>query len=151
MARLTLHSQIALGIRRNFSNIAAADFGATVLHSVSHQTVCRCEVRAASAFIASFNVYVAELLDKTFAADASDTSDAWTLMGVSLRGDATNSNIWKRQKLHVLECQVSFRESESCATHHHHRRILHLGLSYHNQLVTNPPKNKPHSLYPSQG
>ena len=60
--RLTADSVLAVGLRRNFSNIASSDFGSTILFPLSHQTVTRCEVRAAAALKAAFTAFVLERL-----------------------------------------------------------------------------------------
>lgn len=116
--RLTAESVVALGIRRNFSNIAASDFGSTVLHAVSHQTVCRCEVRAASSSKAAFSFFLSQSLDaaRTMAnhclnQDVNVPDRSWSLLGISYRADATNSGIWRRQKLHVLEVAAGYVDS----------------------------------------
>ena len=111
--RLTADSVLAVGLRRNFSNIASSDFGSTILFPLSHQTVTRCEVRAASALKAAFTAFVlermhiSELLTQE-TRGASEPMTSYTLMTLAIRSDATNSNIWKRQKLHLCECTVGF-------------------------------------------
>lgn len=118
--RLTSESTLALGIRRCFSHIAAADFGATVLFAVSQQTVCRSEVRAASASKSAFQFFVAQCMDQARSIATAHHSDhdssqqkPWSLMGVSVRADATNSSIWRRQKLHVTEVAVGYTDSDA--------------------------------------
>ena len=123
--RLCANSVLALGIRRNFSNIAACDFGETVLFPVSHQTVTRCETRTCSAIKSQFQVWVQDHYElcKTIAKDGSE--DSFSVMGVLIRADATNSNIWRRQKLHVCEATVGFLDNSN--TELVTRRCLNLG------------------------
>ena len=112
-ARLTAQSVLAVGLRRNFSNIAACDFGSTVLFPLSHQTVTRCEVRACSSLKAAFTAFVLEkfhmctVLNEA-CKERAGTTGSHTLMTVAIRSDATNTNIWRRQKLHLCECTVGY-------------------------------------------
>ena len=112
--RLTAESVLAVGLRRNFSNIAASDFGATVLFALSHQTVTRCEVRAASSLKAEFAAFVLEklhmchLLCQANHDNPEACGDSFTVFSLAIRSDATNSNIWRRQKLHLCEATVGF-------------------------------------------
>ena len=98
--RISNQSVFAVGVRRNLSNIAAADFGATVLQAISHQRVCRCEVRTGAAILARMRSQCsrAKSVDNT----------PWALTIVSLRCDATNSSIWRREKLHVLDVDLAW-------------------------------------------
>ena len=109
--RLTAESSLAVGIRRCFSNIAAADFGATVLMSISQQTVCRCEVKAASASRGAFQFHLAECLEQARQISMSPDSNLFSVLGISIRADATNSGIWRREKLHVCEIAVGYTDS----------------------------------------
>eukprot|EP00439_Symbiodinium_sp_Y106_P034243 s1014_g4.t1 len=97
----------AVGIRRNLSNIAAADFGATVLQAISHQRVCRCEVRTGAAILA-------RMRHQCSRAKAAD-STPWALTVVSFRCDATNSSIWRREKLHVLDVDLAWVKDHEAA------------------------------------
>lgn len=112
--RLTAESVLAVGLRRNFSNIAASDFGATILFALSHQTVTRCEVRAASSLKAEFAAFVLEklhlchLLCQANHDNPEACGDSFTVFSLAIRSDATNSNIWRRQKLHLCEATVGF-------------------------------------------
>ena len=54
---LSQSSVFAVAIRRNFSNIAAADLGAVLLMDVSRQTVVRCEVAAGAALLGSAHAF----------------------------------------------------------------------------------------------
>lgn len=60
--RLTSQSIFAVGIRRGMVNTSALDFGISTLDDVSHQTVCRCEVKTGAALASSSRLYFAELL-----------------------------------------------------------------------------------------
>ena len=105
--RITKQSMFAVGIRRNLSNIAAADFGATVLQAISHQRVCRCEVRTGAAILA-------RMRHQCSRAKAAD-STPWALTVVSFRCDATNSSIWRREKLHVLDVDLAWVKDHEAA------------------------------------
>ena len=111
--RLTADSVLAVGLRRNFSNIASCDFGSTILFPLSHQTVTRCESRAACALKAAFSAFVLEKLHvcRLFSEalrESNVPTRSYTLMTVAIRSDATNSNIWRRHKLHLCECTIGF-------------------------------------------
>ncbi|CAE7209979.1 unnamed protein product, partial [Symbiodinium sp. CCMP2456] len=120
--RLTSESILALGIRRNLTHIAAADVGALLLRDLSGATVLRAEVRTG----ASVNACMKEFAENALAelrvpaadgdhdhghgsdvdlADISYGGD-WNLIFISVRADATNSNIWRREKLHVCEAHM---------------------------------------------
>ena len=137
--RLTAESVLAVGLRRNFSNIAASDFGATVLFALSHQTVTRCEVRAASSLKAEFAAFVLEklhmchLLCQANHEDPGGCGDSFTVFSLAIRSDATNSNIWRRQKLHLCEATVGFSCNMDdvctglCSSPLERKRLLFLG------------------------
>ena len=95
------------------TSIAAADFGIIAMFDVSGQTVIRCEQRAAAGLVHLMQSHVAEGLGMALQCSQED-SDAWSLMAVAYRADATNSSVWRRSKLHVLEASVSFRFRSRC-------------------------------------
>ena len=101
--RMSTQSCFAIGLRRNLSNIAASDFGATILQSISHQRVCRSEVRTCAAILARMRSRCA-----TSMSAMSSNEESWSILTVALRSDATNSSIWKREKLHILDCDVAY-------------------------------------------
>ena len=139
--RLSAESVLALGTRRNFSNIAACDFGSTVLFPVSHQTVTRCEVRAASAIKASFQCWVQEKYDICKSVAVENDPNTFTIMGILIRADATNTNIWRRQKLHVCEAAVGFLDDSDNPLEM--RRCLQLGYVF---LLEKDSKNQQASI-----
>ena len=125
--RLNARSVIALGLRRNFANLAASDFGMVILRDVSASTVTRSEIRTAAALVMEMKSFcisnIVDFLDdpagvprpclldqgsKNISLHESVSSNTlgWKLFITSLRSDATNSSIWKREKLHVLEAVV---------------------------------------------
>ena len=111
--RLTAESVLSVGLRRNFSNIAACDFGSTILFPLSHQTVTRCEVRTSSALKGSLSSFVLEGLRECYelhdaCKDLVAPTRSYSLMTIALRSDATNSSIWRRQKLHLCEVTAGF-------------------------------------------
>ena len=118
---------LALGLRRNFANIAASDFGAIILRDMSAGTVIRAEIRTGTSLVVDMRVFCTFSLDCMTASglqasvpdrwllgpphplqhrDVSHTDLPWKLCFVALRSDATNSSIWKREKLHVLEAEM---------------------------------------------
>ena len=103
--RMSVQSCFAMGLRRNMSNIAAADFGSTIMQDISHQRVCRSEVKTGAAILSRMRSRCDEALSQ--ARQPSDEED-WSLTAVSFRCDATNSSIWKREKLHVLDADVAY-------------------------------------------
>ena len=60
--RMTSMSTFALALRRNMSNIAAADMSGVILHDVSAQTVVRAEIRTCAAINASMQTFCQNLL-----------------------------------------------------------------------------------------
>ena len=122
--RLDARSILALGLRRNFSNIAAADFGTVVLRDLSASTVLRSETRCAAALVMDMRCFcnscVPELvlspslqqipplsgIADSEVASISSSPLPWNLVVVSFRSDATNSSVWRREKLHVLDVNV---------------------------------------------
>ncbi|CAE7487703.1 unnamed protein product [Symbiodinium natans] len=120
--RLTAQASLALGIRKNLAHVAAADFGALLLQDISASTVLRAEVRTGAALAASMRDHVGNLMSalrvtdencvQPDVVDAVDVSDiaycesAWNLLFICVRADATNSSIWRREKLHVTEAHL---------------------------------------------
>ena len=122
--RLTASATLSLGLRRNLSHIAAGDFGALLLRDISAATVLRAEVKTGAAIAASMKHTVQDMLAVAPSSvgasgvslddDLSDVSfshDAWNLLFISLRADATNSSIWRREKLHVTEVELGLAAS----------------------------------------
>ena len=105
--RLSTQAMFSIGVRRCMTSIAAADFGIIAMFDVSGQTVIRCEQRAAAGLVHLMQSHVAEGLGMALQCSQED-SDAWSLMAVAYRADATNSSVWRRSKLHVLEASVLF-------------------------------------------
>ena len=99
--RMSLQSGFAIGIRRNLSNIAATDFGATVLQDLSHQRVCRAEVRTGAAILCRMREECTTVIH-------AEPTTSWQLSTVSFRCDATNSSIRRREKLHVLDVDFAW-------------------------------------------
>ena len=121
--RTSLQSVYAIGIRRNLSNISASDFGATILQDISHQRVTRSEVRTAAAILCRMQDVCSSVILKNSTPDAArpEASESvsaaghvpisdgeWQLCTISMRCDATNSSIWKRETLHVLDVDFAW-------------------------------------------
>ena len=120
--RMSVQSAFAIGVRRNLSNIAAADFGATILTDVSQQRVTRSELKTAAALLCRMKSVCSSVV---FTGDHVEDEahdllglhevhpnmeQEWLLSVVSTRCDATNSSIWKREKLHVLDVDFAWVE-----------------------------------------
>ena len=109
--RLTQASVFAIGLRRSLSNVAAADFGLVSCCDISGQTVSRCEEKTAtgvSLLVRDFCQEVYHTAKQVSEKAAASGTALWSVACIGYRSDSTNSRIWKRQKLHVVECSVSF-------------------------------------------
>lgn len=122
--RLSEHSLFCLGVRRNLSNIACNTLGATLCMDLSGQRVARAEIKTAAALLsfmrgAASSVTQAANRVAQVAFEASEDSSSipgtlafleapWTLCCVAFRSDATNSSIWKREKLNVLDTDLAW-------------------------------------------
>ena len=127
--RLTAKATLALGIRRNIAHVAAADFGALLMQDISGSTVLRAEVRTGAALVASMRDHVSTAMsllresresdagiddvgaDGANLSDIAYNADRWHLLFISVRADATNSSIWRREKLHVTEAEIGLVKS----------------------------------------
>ena len=118
--RLSLGSMFSIGIRRCLTNVAALDFGILSMTDISGQTVIRAEHRTASAIIYGMHCFFSEaseiaLEQHRMFLSASDSckKNHWSLTCVGFRTDATNSSVWRRKKIQVLECTGAFLSNES--------------------------------------
>ena len=144
--RLTCESSFSLGIRRNLSNVACNSIGAVL-------KVARAEVKTGAAVICSMRFTCSNLMDhcRLIAKSVDELDEAqkktiiprslslssvkapWSLTVVSLRSDATNSAIWKRQSLNVMEAEVLVVSDYSAVRSYHMdsafsiKRCLHFG------------------------
>ena len=118
--RLTATAALALGIRKNLAHIAAGDFGALLMTDISAATVLRAEVKTGASVAASMKDFTSEMLTVLRGEpssqdvqptvelhDLSQNEEPWSLLFIAVRADATNSSIWRREKLHVTEAQVA--------------------------------------------
>ena len=110
--RWSLQSRFSMGLRCCLTTIAASDFGLLSMVDVSKQTVLRAECMTGASIIALMQSFCAEGLSLALECGSEKTDD-WALFGVGYRSDATNSNIWHRKKLHVLEATVLFLSDSS--------------------------------------
>lgn len=117
--RLSLGSMFSIGIRRCLTNVAALDFGILSMADISGQTVIRAEHRTASAIIYGMHCFFSEaseiaLEQHRMFLSASDSckKNHWSLTCVGFRTDATNSSVWRRKKIQVLECTGAFLSNE---------------------------------------
>ena len=108
--RLTDQGAFAVGIRRCLTNIAACDFGLCVQVDISGQTVMRCEEKTGAATIYLMKLFMEEALDfargQHHQSLLDDSNAPWSLTCIAFRSDATNSSIWRREKLHVVEASA---------------------------------------------
>ena len=114
--RLSIQSMFSIGLRRSLTHVAAGDFGLLAMTDISAQTVTRREHRAAAALIYSFQIYVAEglkMMQVQPGMVACDDEPGFHLFAVGYRCDATNSSIWRRKKLQVLEAAVSYISNDA--------------------------------------
>ena len=144
-------SQLALGLRRNLSNCATSDFGVTIMRDLAATTVLRAECKTGSALNAAMKAFCEDGLalmrqpaaeieqepQEPQELDLSNSEQPWSLSVIRIRCDATNSSIWKREELHVVEVVVSFLYSSikliagkhtDCKSFMTTRPCLHLGL-----------------------
>lgn len=91
--KVTAQTQCAMAIRRTVSGCSATKLGCAVLADISCQSVSRYEVRAWAALVASSQHFYGAYLPMGEDVCATHV----------LRGDATNSSVWQRRKLHCLE------------------------------------------------
>lgn len=103
----------AVGLRRNFGNVAALDFGSTTLDKVSRQTVVRAEIDTSAAYLAA--VRAAHLDSASIIRDLlptegrRDDDDPLLLLCLhSVRSDATNSCVWQDSKLQACEVESGY-------------------------------------------
>ena len=114
--RMTTQSAFAVGIRRNMSNIAAADFGSTILMDMSHQRVTRSELKTCAAMLCRMKSLCSSVVGSHASSCSSHPErglvvsgqSEWQLSTISFRCDATNSSIWRREKLHVLDVDFAW-------------------------------------------
>lgn len=133
--RLSLVSMFGIGIRRCLTNVAALDFGVLSMADVSGQTVIRAEHRTASAIIFSMHSFFSEASELAFQQhrlfqSASDDckKNHWSLTCVGFRTDATNSSVWRRKKIQVLECTGAFLANDSPKSTMRYKRCVCLVL-----------------------
>ncbi|CAK0893088.1 unnamed protein product, partial [Prorocentrum cordatum] len=106
--QLSWSPTVAMGLRRNLSTISAADFGAVTLLGVSRQTVCRserlvgsCIAATSRQFFESWRLALPSFLRSSAPPDPQSIVDVY-----SWRQDATNSGVWRRQKVAALEAEA---------------------------------------------
>ena len=121
----SVRSFLAVGVRRNLSNVSSHDFQHVAVQRVSRWTVNRAETVAAAALVASHRLRMQEVgnaraLSAMDIARAEDSSWIISMSGddllrrptydslanlkfscVSYRGDATNAGCWRGNKLHA--------------------------------------------------
>ena len=111
---LTPQGSLALGIRKNFSNIGTADLGLTLCEDISRWTVARMELRVSACMVAdSWNFF--RNWKQNACDDVSKSLQPVTI--ISFRQDGTNSGIWNKSKLIALELEAAYKldiPAESC-------------------------------------
>ena len=81
---------IALAVRRNMTAISCAGLSVVLLGNVSRQTVARAEVRTARVLSLAAHHFFAD------EAEACNNQDNMSVSILSLRSDATNSNVLQK-------------------------------------------------------
>lgn len=103
---LTPSGMISLAIRRNMSNVAAADIGLVILADVSRWTVCRAEIKTAACLVASSHLFWSIWRSEIFERMGHDKRFSATIL--SWRQDCTNRSVWNKEKLCALEMEASY-------------------------------------------
>jgi len=98
-AHLTTQALFAIAIRRNLSNVSTSDFGCVVMDDVQRWAVRKGEVLAAAALTGSSWRFYKDMLE--FWQKQAVTASSFQLAIHAIQSDATNSSIWRRQKLHT--------------------------------------------------
>ena len=93
--RFSLQSKFSIGLRRGYTNVAAADFGILAMCDVSKQSVIRFEHMTASSIIRLMHLFVAAGLKTCLEAHGKNE---WSLISVRYRCDGTNTNIWRKKE-----------------------------------------------------
>lgn len=106
---LTPQGSLALGIRRNFSNIASGDLGITLCDDISRWTVVRNEIRVAACMIAGSRNFFRCWKMAASVDGRTISSETQPVTILSFRQDGTNSGIWNKSKLIALELEASYR------------------------------------------
>ena len=88
---------IAIGLRRNLSNVSSTSCGLVTATTISRQSVCKAEVYTGWHLRERFKWWVADHI-----ADMQTNKSQRSLMVVSWASDATNSAVWQRRKLQAL-------------------------------------------------
>jgi hypothetical protein len=112
---LTKRSGIAIALRRNMTNVAAKDIGSCMLEDISHQTVVRYELLAASSLIACARLFHKHL-DHELELRRLDNDADICVASFSWSCDATNSSVWQQSKLHNLRLTSAYQLSHGGCT-----------------------------------
>ena len=91
-APLSSHQMVAIGLRRNLSNVSSASFGLVTAQPISRQSVCVAEVFVGFQLRQRFQWWIADRCS-----EMQRDSDGRGLLVVSWGSDATNSAIWQRK------------------------------------------------------
>ena len=105
--KFTIRGALALGIRRNMSHVSTSTVGHVLLQDIHWGTVARAELKCGAAIIGS-----AKLFQQQADAQACHAL-GFNLIVHSSRGDATNTAIWRKNKLHVYELESAIPDQES--------------------------------------
>ena len=97
--KLSLHGQFAVAVRRNVSHISSETLALTTLDTFTRWSVNRHECKYADALKKSMATTMQNIRE-------SHDSDDVTIIG--LRSDATNSNVWKKNKVIATEVVLRF-------------------------------------------
>lgn len=106
-SHLTLQGYFAIAIRRNLSNISQSDFGCVAMDDVQRWAVRRGEVLAGAALTGSGWSFYRDMREH-WQRQAVTSGDHFQLAIHAIQSDATNSSIWRRQKLHTTRVTSSY-------------------------------------------
>ena len=122
---ISLKGGFALALRRNIGNAAARTVGATLLEDVSHQSVVRYEIELHGATVAAHRARISD------AVAMLSQSPNQSLLVHAVRGDATNSGVWKQAKLHGVQCTSTFVPNtsaiDSCSSYMQTKNMHSMG------------------------
>lgn len=98
-SQLTTQAFFAIALRRNLTNVSSVDFGRVVMDDVQRWAVTRGEILAAAALTGSAWRFYKDMLE--FWQKQRLAASSCQIAIHAIQSDATNSSIWRRQKLHT--------------------------------------------------
>ena len=105
---LTKEAMVALGVRRNTSNVAQADMGVLLLAPITRSTVSRAELRAGDLLMKSSLLWFVSYREAL-----SHHTDTLSCSIFNVSSDETNNMVWQRRKLSTLRLLVTYSDDAS--------------------------------------